>query len=356
MVYNGGMNKDRVKAFAEKVFGDMAGAMTAGLAYIGVETGLFRAMAGKGPMEARAVAGAAGLDERYVSEWLKGMVCAGYLEYDADGDTYAFPDEHAFLLASDDTDHFAGGLFAMAPPLLKVAPQVAESFRRGGGVPFEAYGEEGVTALDLINRGNYEHKLTDYWLATMPDVVERLREGGRALDVGCGTGHVSLVLARAFPESRFVGLDIHTESVDRARRLADERGLADRVQFDTAPVEELEDEDGFDLITICDCIHDLTDPVRTLDAVRRRLKPGGALFVVEPKAADRLEDNRHPVGTMFYGFSVLHCMTQSLAEGGPGLGTCMGPARTEALLREAGFERFEQLEIKSRVNLFYRAG
>lgn len=347
------MDRDRIKTFTDKVFGDMAGAMTAGLAYIGVQTGLFRAMAGRGPMAAREVAEASGLNDRYVEEWLKGMVCTGYVDYDPGNETYNLPEEHAFLLASDDTDHFAGGLFAMAPPLLKVAPRVAEAFREGGGVPFEAYGDEGVTALDLINRGNYEHKLINYWLAAMPDVVEKLREGGTALDVGCGTGHVSLVLARAFPASRFLGVDIHGDSIDRARRLAQERRLGDRVAFETTPVEDL-DSDAFDLITACDCIHDLTNPVRTLDAVRRHLKAGGVLFVVEPKAADRLEDNRHAVGTMFYGFSVLHCMTQSLADGGPGLGTCMGPARTEALMREAGFQDFKQLEIKSRVNLFYR--
>lgn len=350
------MDKDRIKTFADQVFGDMAGAMTAGLAYIGVQTGLFRAMAGRGPMDAREAADASGLNDRYVEEWLKGMVCAGYVDYDPGNETYNLPDEHAFLLASDDTDHFAGGLFAMVPPLLKVAPRVADAFRQGGGVPFDEYGDDGVTALDLINRGNYEHKLVEYWLPAMPDVVDRLREGGRALDVGCGTGHVSLALASAFPASRFLGVDIHGDSIDRARRLAQERGIADRVAFETTPVEELESADGFELITACDCIHDLTEPVRTLDALRRRLKPGGVLFVVEPKSADRLQDNRNAIGTMFYGFSVLHCMTQSLAGGGPGLGTCLGPARTEALMREAGFQSFEQLDIKSRVNLFYRVG
>lgn len=350
------MDKDRIKTFADQVFGDMAGAMTAGLAYIGVQTGLFRAMAGRGPMDAREAADASGLNDRYVEEWLKGMVCAGYVDYDPGNETYNLPDEHAFLLASDDTDHFAGGLFAMVPPLLKVAPRVADAFRQGGGVPFDEYGDDGVTALDLINRGNYEHKLVEYWLPAMPDVVDRLREGGRALDVGCGTGHVSLALASAFPASRFLGVDIHGDSIDRARRLAQERGIADRVAFETTPVEELESADGFELITACDCIHDLTEPVRTLDALRRRLKPGGVLFVVEPKSADRLQDNRNAIGTMFYGFSVLHCMTQSLAGGGPGLGTCLGPARTEALMREAGFQSFEQLDIKSRVNLFYRIG
>ncbi|MDN5862026.1 MAG: methyltransferase domain-containing protein [Salinisphaera sp.] len=349
------MDTDRIKAFADQVFDDMAGAMTAGLAYIGVEMGLFRAMAGKGPLTAQETADAAGLKPRHVAEWLKGMVSAGYLEYDSGAQTYTLPAEHAFLVASEGSDHFVGGLYGMVPPMLKVAPRVAQSFRDGGGVPFRDYGEEVVAAFDWANRGNYEHRLVDDWLSAMPDIAATLRDDGQALDVGCGAGHVSLALAKGFPESRFTGIDLDAGSVRQAETNARERGLAERVTFHATPVEQLDDAPGFDLITACDCIHDFADPITTLTAMRRRLKPGGALFVVEPKVADRLEDNCHSVATMFYGMSVFHCMSQSLAAGGPGLGTCMGPARTEGLLREAGFERFEQLPIKSRVSLFYRA-
>lgn len=350
------MDKERVKAFVDQIFDDMAGAMTAGLAFVGVRTGLFRAMADQGPMEAPQVAEASGLELRYVEEWLKGMVCAGYLAHDPDNQTYELPVEHAFLLASDDTDHFAGGLFAMVPPLLAVAPRVADAFQRGGGVPFEDYGEEGMTALDLINRGNYEHKLVDYWLAAMPDVVEKLHDGADVLDVGCGTGHASLALANAFPASRFLGIDLHPDSVDQARQSARERALSERLEFAAKRIEELEESPAYDLVLAFDCVHDFTEPVKILAEIRRRLKSDGTLFIVEPKAADRLEDNRHAIGTMFYGFSVFHCMTQSLADGGPGLGTCMGPTLTESLVREAGFGHFERLDIKSQVNLFYRAG
>jgi hypothetical protein len=192
--------------------------MTAGMGYVGVKTGLFRAMAGKGPMRLEDVVRASGLQPRYVEEWLKGMSCAGYLHHDAATQTYALSEEHAFLLASDETDHFMGGLFAMAPVLLRVAPDVARAFE-----------------------------------------------------------------------------------------------------------------------------------LRTL------LKPDATLFIIEPKAGDRLAENMNPVGTMFYGFSIFHCLTQSLASGGPGLGTCLGPARTEAFVREAGFRHVERLDIKSPVNLFYAA-
>ena len=349
------MDRDKVKSFAERVFADMAGAMTAGMGYVGVKTGLFRAMAGKGPMRADELATASGLQPRYVEEWLKGMSCAGYLDYDPAAETYRLPEEHGFLLASDDTDHFMGGLFAMAPVLLRAAPDVAEAFRQGGGVRFGAFGPDAVVALDLVNRGQYEQRLTSYWLRTRPDVAERLAAGGRALDAGCGAGRVCVALARDFPQAEIVGIDPDPESIRQAKAAAAAAGLGDRIRFVAATTGDLERGRGFDLITACDCLHDFVAPEATLKQIRALLAPGGTLFIVEPKAGDRLEDNFNPVGTMFYGFSLFHCMTQSLAEGGPGLGTCLGPARTEALVQAAGFRRFERLDIKSPVNLFYAA-
>ena len=347
------MDKERVKAFADKVFGDMAGAMTSGLGFVGVKTGLFRAMAGRGALTLEEVVGVTRLQSRYVEEWLKGMVCAGYLEYEPTADTYRLPDEHAFLLASDGTDHFMGGVFCMAPVLLRVAPRVALAFEEGGGVPFEDYGADGVEALDLINRGQYEQRFAGHWLKSLPAVVGRLEAGGRVLDVGCGVGRVALTLAKAFPQATIVGLDPDRESIRQANAAADTEGQSAHVRFLAQGTGELASEERFDLITACDCLHDFAAPEETLKEIRGLLKPDGVLLVIEPKVADRLEDNRNAIGTMYYGFSVFHCMTQSLAQGGPGLGTCLGPARARALLHEAGFTRFEILDIKSQVLAFY---
>jgi SAM-dependent methyltransferase len=342
-----GVDKGKAKQALDQVFRDMAGAMSAGMAYVGVKTGLWRAMAGKGSMSVAEVVQASGLQPRYVEEWLKGMVAAGYLAYEAG--KYALSEEHAYFLASDETDHFVGGLFAMVPPLLRVAPKVAEAFEKGGGVPFAEFGPECVQALDLINRGQYEHRFTDYWMDSVPEAAEKLRAGGRALDVGCGSGRVCIALSRAFPNAEIVGIDPDAESIRRARAAAG----AERIKFlvaDTSVVKE-----KFDFISMCDALHDLAAPEKTLAEVRALLEPGGTFFIVEPKAADRLEDNRNPVAATFYGFSVFHCMTQSLARGGPGLGTCLGPAATEALVRKAGFTQFQRLDIRSLTNLFYAA-
>ncbi len=175
------MDKDKVRAFADKVYADTAGAMAAGMAYLGTKLGLFRAMAGKGPMRKEDVVDACGLQPRYVEEWLKGMTSAGYLRYEPVAETFELPQEHAYLLASEGSDHFMGGLFLMTPVLMSVAPKVAEAFKKGGGVRLDELGPAGVEALDWLNCGQYEQRFTAMWLNALPDVVERLRQGGRAL-------------------------------------------------------------------------------------------------------------------------------------------------------------------------------
>ena len=344
-----GVDKQKAKEALDQVFRDMAGAMAAGMVHVGVKTGLFRAMAGKGPMTAQQVVDLAKLQKRYVEEWLKGMVASGYLAYDPSAQTYTLSEEHAFFLASDDTDHFVGGLFAMVPPLMRAAPQVAKAFVEGGGVPFGDFGADCVHALDLINRGQYETRFAGYWMKSLPGASAKLAAGGRALDVGCGSGAVVVALAKAFPKAEIAGIDPDAQSVERARANAPSNvklEVSDTSRFKSKP---------FDLITLCDVLHDLAEPLKTLQEIRALLKPDGTFFIVEPRAADRLEDNRNPVAATFYGFSVFHCMTQSLARGGPGLGTCLGPAATEKLVRQAGYSRFQRLDIRSLTNLFYSA-
>ena len=347
------MDQDKIKAFAGKVFEDMAGGMAAGLAYVGTRTGLFRAMSGNGPMSMDTIVLASGLKQRYVQEWLNGMVCSKYLEYDPDEKTFELPDEYSYLLASEGSDHFVGGLFYALPMMLGVAPRVAAAFETGGGVPFEDYGEDGILAIDLMTRGLYEQRFSDYWLKSIPEVHATLEKDGRVLDFGCGAGRAVLAMAKAFPRSVFTGLDLDKSSIEQAEDSNRQSGPLDNLRFVSGSVSDLDPQDQFDLITVCDCIHDLTDPIGVLKDLYSRLKSDGTLFAIEPKVADHLEDNINAVGSIFYGMSVFHCMTQSLAAGGPGLGTCLGPAGVENLVRQAGFSRFEVLDIKSQMNLFY---
>jgi len=166
-----GIDKEKARQALDKVFADMAGAMTAGMVYVGIKTGLFKAICNRGALTAPQVAEISKLQPRYVEEWLKGMVAAGWLDYDPSGETYALPEEHAYFLASDDTDHFVGGLFAMVPPLMRVAPDVARAFAEGGGVPFERFGPECVEALELINGGQYDSRFAEYWMKSLPQAA-----------------------------------------------------------------------------------------------------------------------------------------------------------------------------------------
>ena len=350
------MEKKIAQEFTAKVFDDLSGAMASGLAYIGTRTGLFRTMTGRGPMTIEEVVNESGLQGRYVEEWLKGMVCSRYLTYDPLDQTFELPEAHAFMLSSDGTDHFMGGLFYSIPMTMGVAERVAEAFTKGGGVPFKDYGEDGIEAIDLMNRGLYEQRFASYWLKSVPKLYNQLVSGGHVLDFGCGTGRATLALANAFPNSEFVGLDVDQISIKKAKDHAERLDGKNQVRFLCQSVQNLSENEQFDLIIACDCVHDLVDPVNVLRKLKKLLKPDGALFVVEPKVADRLEDNINSIGALYYGMSVFYCMTQSLSQGGPGYGTCMGAGRFKQLANDSGFHRFELIDIKSQTTQFYLIG
>lgn len=316
---------------------------------------LFQALAALGPMRLDQLANATNLVPRYVEEWANGMVSAGYLEYDPKTDLYALPEEHAYLLASDGTDHFMGGLFGMMPSLMAVAPKVLDAFREGSGVRFEEYPPLCHEAIDMMNRGNYEHRLVDYWLKQLPETIAKLESGGRALDVGCGSGQAVVALAKAFPASHITGVDPHSESISAANKAAALAGVESNAEFIASTLDQIPVNPRFDLIMACDCMHDLPDPVRVLGDARARLADDGVFFLIEPRVADKLEDNINPIAAMFYGFSVFHCMTQSLAVGGAGCGSCMGPEKTIDIVKQAGFKSIDMIDIKSPTNLFYVA-
>jgi len=282
------------------------------------------------------------------------MTGAGYVEHDAAADTFSLPDEHALFLTDPSTEYYFGGLFEGLPSLLAMTPKLADAFKRGGGISFADFGADLPRSLEAMNRPVYENRLARTWLPAMPEVVARLEAGGRAIDVGCGTGVVPITLAKAYPAATVAGLDLDARSIDIARGYASEAGLGERIAFLREPVEGLPTEPGWDLISSFDVVHDLPDPLGALKRIRAALSPGGTYLMVEPKVADELEKNaQNPFARMFQAMSCLHCVPQSLAQGGPGLGACWGEARARALAQEAGFARFERLDIRSPAMAFY---
>lgn len=348
------MDKERAQGFMQKVIGDVGTAMSAALVLVGERTGLFRTMAGAGPLSAEELARRGGVHPRYAQEWLGAMTCAGYVEYDAASDRFTLPDEHAIYLTDPQSEAWLLGLFSGLPSIMAVIPTLADAFRSGAGVPFTDFGESLPVALEQMNRPVYENRLVRSWLPAMPAVVERLQAGGRAIDVGCGTGVIPLVLARAFPNARIEGLDLDARSIAIARAYAEQEGLQDRVRFVNASADALDREPGYDLITTFDVVHDLPDPLGVLKRIRGALADGGTYLMVEPKVDDLLEKNREvPFARLLFAMSCLHCVPQSLAQGGTGLGACWGPARARELAAEAGFSHFAVLQVRSPAMAFY---
>lgn len=348
------MDKDKSTRFMLKLVGDVSTSLAAGLLVVGERSGLFKAMAGAGPLSHDALAARTGIPARYVEEWLAAMAGAGYVEYDPAADTFALPDEHALFLTDASSEYYLGGLFQGLPGLLAMTPKLIAAFKTGKGISFAEFGAELPAALEAMNRSVYENRLVRTWLPAIPEVVARLQAGGRALDVGCGTGVIPLTLAKAFPAATVAGLDFDARSIDIARGHAREAGLGERVTFIAEPVEALPGEPGWDLITSFDVIHDLPDPLGAMKRIHAALREGGTYLMVEPKVDERLEKSvQNPFARMFRAMSCLHCVPQSLAQGGPGLGACWGEARARAMARAAGFAHFERLEVRSPAMAFY---
>jgi 2-polyprenyl-3-methyl-5-hydroxy-6-metoxy-1,4-benzoquinol methylase len=335
-----------------KLVGDIATALATSLVLVGERSGLFAVMAGAGPLASDEVAARSGVPVRYVEEWLAAMVAAGYVEHDAANARFNLPDEHAVFLLDPSSEYYLGGLVDAQLRLMLMAPRVADAFRRGEGVPFAEFGAELPVALERMNRAVYENRLVRDWLSELPEVVSRLAAGGRAIDVGCGTGVVPVTVAKAFPAAYVAGIDLDERSISLATRYAADAGVD--VHFIRGPAEALPLDPPWDLVTSFDVVHDLPDPVAALQRIGAALADGGTYLMVEPRVADELEDNvENPFARMLYGISCLLCVPQSLAQGGPALGACWGEARARELATQAGFGQFLRLEIRSPVMAFY---
>lgn len=348
------MNKERSRQFMQKVVGDVGTAMAAALVFVGDHAGLFEAMTGAGPLSATDLVRRTGLHSRYVEEWLSAMVCAGYIEHDSARNQFELPEEHAMFLSNRSSEYYLGGMFASVLAAVTIAPRLVAAIERGEGIAFPEFGENLPLAFEGMNRAVYENRLVQSWLPAMPEVVRRLHVGGRAIDIGCGTGVVPVILAKAFPKAHIEGLDLDAKSIEIARHHAREAAVAQRVHFIHAPANALAGLGTYDLITTFDVVHDLPDPRGVLVLIRSALNEGGSYLMVEPKMDDRLERNReNPFSLMLYSISCLHCVPQSLAQGGPGLGACWGPSQARRLAAEAGFSHFDVLPIHSPALAFY---
>ncbi len=346
------LDLEKAKQVAQGVVGDVASMVHGALCFIGDRVGLFKAMAGAGPVTIDGLAQRSGLSARYVREWLGAMAAARYVEYDAGADTYLLTPEYAAALADENSPFFIGSYFQMAQAAVSVAPKVAEAFRSGTGVTQAEYPQSFFEAAERNSRTRYQHKLLRKWIPAMPQVVESFQAGGLAADVGCGGGLAAIMIAQAFPKVRVVGFDIHAESIDRARRNAQAAGVGDRATFEVANGTSLPERD-FDFISTFDVVHDSVDPVALMSGIRRALKPDGTYLVQELNISNEVQENIRPMGKMAYSVSTLYCMTTSLAHGGAGIGAAMGEPKARELASAAGFSRFTRLPIRDDFAVLY---
>jgi SAM-dependent methyltransferase len=347
----GQLDRKRVQDFSRKLFGFYTSGLLTLMVEIGYRTGLFEAAA-EGPGTSEEIARRAGLDERYVREWLSALTTGGVVDYDPATRRFTLPPEHATCLTGPSSRNLAPASQSLRM-LAQRVPRVIECFRQGGGVSYREYEPDFTEAQDASWRRLYDGLLIKGFLPLAPGLPERLAEGIRVADVGCGTGHAINLMAREYPRSTFVGYDLGASAIERARAEAQAMDLRN-ARFETLDATELPPEPKFDLITSFDAIHDQRDPAAVLRRIAEALAPRGLYFMLEPKASSHLEDNvARPFTAYMYAMSVLHCMTVSLAEGGTGLGTAWGEQVALRLLADATFTSVDVVDAPGPQNAIY---
>jgi SAM-dependent methyltransferase len=334
------LDETKLHEFVGKVLGDLGGAFSVPTVRIGLRVGLFDALQEGGPATSDELAKrSGGLTERYVREWALAQAANGFIDYDAASARFSLAPHQAMVFAIKDSPVYLAGAFDLAAAMIEGEPKVEESFRTGAGVRWGDTAGCLFCATGAFFRPGYVNNIVQNWLPALEGVVEKLRSGAKVADVGCGVGFSTLLMAEAFPASRFVGLDFHEPSIEEARRHAQAHGVADRVRFEAATAKEINEAD-FDLITCFDCLHDMGDPRGCSAHMRRILKDDGTWMIVEPIAGDRPEQNMNPVGRLYYNASTMLCVPTSLdQEVGEGLGAQAGEAKLAEVIRDGGFRR-----------------
>lgn len=333
---------DPLMAFALRTINDIAAGYTGVMVSLGSKLGLYKALAGAGALSAREVAARSGCAERYVREWLNAQAASGYLGYHAVSDTYELAPEQAAVLADEDSPFFIPHAWNVPAAMWADEAKAVEAFRTGRGVAWGEHDARMACGSAAFYRNGYKAALVPQWLPALDGVVAQLERGIAVADVGCGHGHSTVLMAQAFPNSRFHGYDTHAASIAAACRNAEQAGVADRVSFELARGTDYPDRQ-YGLVCFFDVLHDLGDPVAAARHAAATLAPGGTVLLVEPFAHDRVEDNAGTVGQLYYSASAVICCAHAISEGGRiVLGAQAGPARLQEVFRRAGFSHFRR--------------
>jgi 2-polyprenyl-3-methyl-5-hydroxy-6-metoxy-1,4-benzoquinol methylase len=344
--------EDKLNAFLGKAIGDLGASVSAVLMLIGDELGLYTALAGH-RLSAEELAQKTGTNARYIREWLANQAAGGYVEYDEADDTYYLSAEQELCLADPKGPVDLAGAYQIVQDLFYVRDRAVENFRSGSGMEWGEHHRCLFYGTERFFRGGYNANLVASWLPALDGVIDKLAAGGKAADVGCGHGASTILMAQAFPDSQFVGIDYHGESIETARERAAKAGV-DNASFELADATSYRGDD-YDLIAFFDCLHDMADPSGAARHARQALKPDGHCLLVEPFAGDSVAENLNPVGRLYYGASSLICVPVSLARHGPALGAQAGERRLrKVMVDDGGFTRFRRA-TQTPFNLVFEA-
>lgn len=348
----------KMEAFVGKTVEEFGAIVSAALTVIGDKLGLFKALAGAGPLTPDEIAARTGAHPLYLHPWLVNQAAGGYLTYDPATGRYELPPEQAVALTDETSPYYVGGGFGLLTSAIKAEPRIAEIFKTGEGLAWGEHDSGIFHGTERFFRPGYGANLVSSWIPALDGAEEKLRAGATVADVGCGHGASTIIMAEAYPRSRFFGFDFHAPSIERARQAAAEAWVADRVVFAVADAADYPGS-GYDLIAFFDSFHDLGDPTVAARHARDTIAPGGWLLLVEPMAGEKVEDNFNPVGRLFSAASVLVCTPNALAGGSNGhVHPPLGTIATERSLRDVvtggGFSAFRRA-METPVNRIFEA-
>jgi len=347
------VDTNKLEQFLGQFVSDLGATVHAGMVVIGERLGLYKALAA-GPLTAKELAAITRTDERYVREWLSSQAAGGYVTYNRETQKFGMTEEQALTLANEDGPAYLPGAFELALGSLAAVPRITELFRSGAGMGWGEHEDRVFHGCEKFFRPGYAANLVTSWIPALDGVQDKLLRGAKVADVGCGKGASSILLAKAFPNSRIFGFDYHDKSIEAARESAKRQGVADRVTFEVAKAKEFPGKD-YDFVAVFDCLHDMGDPVGAATHVRAALNKDGSWMIVEPFANDDLEDNLNPVGRVYYSFSTLLCTPCSRSqEVAMCLGAQAGEKQMQKVVSSAGFSRFRRA-TQTPFNLVYEA-
>jgi SAM-dependent methyltransferase len=347
-------DEGRLNELLGRAISDVGATSLATLVMVGDELGLYRGLADGGAQTSTELARRTHTHERYVREWLNAHAASGYVEYLAKSGRYQLSTEQAMMFAQEESPAFVVGGFQTAISAGRIIDRLLKAFRTGEGIGWHEHDHGVFHGCARFFRPGYIGNLVQNWIPSLNGVEARLQAGIDVADVGCGFGYSTILMAQAFPNSRFVGFDYHPDSIDAARQRADKAGVADRCSFEVGGAKDFRGE-NYDFITVFDALHDMGDPAGASRYILSRLAPGGTWMIVEPYAGDRVEENLNPIGRAYYAASTLMCTPCSLSqEVGLALGAQAGEARVRAVVMGAGFSHFRRA-MQSPVNLVFEA-